>query len=150
MSTSSFPKSQSLSSVRGLTATEVARLKKVGIDNTKELLEAAPTTHAERKLAEATGISRDRIRGTFVLRQFHVEGFVNQYAMEPLAGDGSRLVFVTEAIENLPAGWRARETYTRVSPDELVEEFAIAPPGGEFEVYSEARLRRRPAESAGD
>jgi hypothetical protein len=44
-----------------------------------------------------------------VLRQFHVEGFVNQYVLEP-GSTPERLVFTTEAIENIPAGWRARET----------------------------------------
>jgi hypothetical protein len=31
--------------------------------------------------------SHDRARRTLVLRQFHQEGFVNQYAMLPVAAD---------------------------------------------------------------
>jgi hypothetical protein len=53
-------------------------------------------------------ISFDRIRKRFVLRQFHVEGFVNQYVEEP-GSTPTRLVFTSEAIENIPAGWRARD-----------------------------------------
>jgi hypothetical protein len=47
-------------------------------------------------------ISYDRGRKAFVLRQFHKEGFVNTYAG---ASDNPR-VFTTEAIENIPAGFR--------------------------------------------
>jgi hypothetical protein len=44
-----------------------------------------------------------------VFRQFHVEGFVNQYALDT-SSTADRLVFLSEAIENIPAGFRARET----------------------------------------
>jgi len=77
-----------------------------------------------------------------VLRQFHVEGFVNQYVHESTSEDGKRLTFVTEAIENIPPGWRARESYILTGPDELVERFELAEPGKDFEIYSETRLRR--------
>ncbi len=87
-------------------------------------------------------ISFDSARGKHVLRQFHVEGFVNQYVLESRSEDGKTLVFVTEAIENIPAGWRARETYLLVGPDELVERFELAEPGKDFELYTENRLRR--------
>ena len=75
--------------------------------------------------------SFDRVRKVLVLRQFHVEGFVNQYVHDPGSGGGS-LVFVTEAIENIPAGWRGRETYTFNGADELEEVFELAPPGKDF------------------
>jgi hypothetical protein len=84
--------------------------------------------------------SFDRSRKTIVFRQFHVEGFVNHYAAEP-GGDGE-VVFVSEAIENIPAGYRARETYRRVGPDEMEEIFELAASGKPFEVYSRSRLRR--------
>jgi hypothetical protein len=77
-----------------------------------------------------------------VLRQFHVEGFVNQYVHESTSEDGKTILFVTEAIENIPPGWRARETYILSGPDELVERFELAEPGKDFELYSETRLRR--------
>ena len=65
-------------------------------------------------------ISFDKVRKTFVLRQFHIEGFVNQYAMTSSSGDGRRL-FTLESIENIPAGYRARETYKIPGPDEFKE-----------------------------
>ncbi|MFN7131717.1 MAG: DUF4332 domain-containing protein [Myxococcales bacterium] len=56
------PKSYSLAIVRGLTAKEVAALKKVGIDSTKELLAAAKDTRAERALAAKAGLTQTRMR----------------------------------------------------------------------------------------
>jgi THAP4-like, heme-binding beta-barrel domain len=85
--------------------------------------------------------SFDRARKRLVLRQFHVEGFVNQYVQDADASD-SNLVFTTEAIENIPAGWRARETYIVHGPDEFEEIFELAEAGKPFEVYSRARLKR--------
>jgi hypothetical protein len=88
-------------------------------------------------------ISRDAMRKKFVLRQFHVEGFVNQYALDSLAADGKTFVFATESIENIPAGWRGRETYKILNEDEFVEIFELAEPGKGFEVYTENHLRRK-------
>jgi hypothetical protein len=83
-------------------------------------------------------ISYDRVRQRLVLRQFHVEGFVNQYVQEP----GAALVFTSESIENLPAAWRARESYIVHGPDEFEEIFELAEPGKAFAVYSRVRLKR--------
>jgi len=86
-------------------------------------------------------ISYDRNRKAFVFRQFHIEGFVNTYVATPSAGNA--LVFTSEAIENIPAGWRARETYRAVSVDEWLEIFELAEPGKDFTTYSETRLKKR-------
>src|SRR5437867_10901669 len=82
-------------------------------------------------------ISFDKSRKNFVLRQFHVEGFVNQYVMTGSSADGKTIVFTSENIENIPAGYRARETYKILGPDEFKEVFEIAEPGKDFEIYSE-------------
>ncbi len=87
-------------------------------------------------------IGYDQNRKTLVYRQFHVEGFVNQYAMQPIADPG-KLVFVSEAIENIAPGWRAKETYNKISKDEFEEVFGLAAPGKDFEVYSKSQLRRK-------
>jgi hypothetical protein len=83
-------------------------------------------------------ISYDAARTLFVFRQFHGEGFVNTY-VAPRAG--APIVFTSEAIENIPSGFRARETY-RLEADELLEVFELAEPGKDFAIYSETRLRR--------
>ena len=84
--------------------------------------------------------SYDRGRKAFVFRQFHVEGFTNTYVSESI--DEKSVVFTTESIENIPAGWRARETYRVVGPDEVIERFELAELGKDFTLYSETRLRR--------
>ena len=88
-------------------------------------------------------VSFDKSRKQFVLRQFHVEGFVNQYVQTSLSADRKTFVFTTEHIENIRAGWRARESYRIVSPDEFVETFELAEPGKDFELYTEGRFRRK-------
>ena len=87
-------------------------------------------------------ISYDRSRKTFVLRQFHSEGFVNQYKIESISADGKIIVFVSEDIENIPAGYRAKETYQIISDNEFHETFELAEPGKNFELYSKAVLKR--------
>lgn len=86
-------------------------------------------------------LSLDGRRTRLVLRQFHTEGFVNQYVEVPGAADGP-IVFETEAIENIPPGFRARETYTRRGPDAFDETFELAEPGKDFEIYSYTQFRR--------
>jgi hypothetical protein len=91
-------------------------------------------------------ISFDGQRQCYVLRQFHVEGFVNQYVMRPAAESGGpeprEWVFMSEAIENIPAGWRARERIAQPTDDDILERFDLAAPGADFELYVENRLRR--------
>jgi len=88
-------------------------------------------------------ISFDKSRKQFVFRQFHVEGFVNQYVTTSISTDGKAIVFTSEGIENIPAGWRARETYKIIGPDEFTETFELAGPEKDFEIYSEGRLTRK-------
>jgi hypothetical protein len=86
-------------------------------------------------------IGYDRARKKFVFRQFHQEGFVNTYVQEA-NNDPKKLVFNSEAIENIAPGWRARETYFLLNDQEFIERFELAESGKEFAVYSEARLKR--------
>ena len=87
-------------------------------------------------------ISYDKARKTFVFRQFHIEGFVNQYILDSISPDGKTIVFVTEAIENIPKGWRGRETYTVNEGRELIEIFDLAEPNKDFELYTKASFKR--------
>jgi hypothetical protein len=93
-------------------------------------------THEDRSI-----FSFDRARKRLVLRQFHIEGFVNQYVAEVPSKPGF-VVFTSEAIENIPPGYRARETYTLRGSSELEEVFELAEPGKEFAVYSRTVLKR--------
>lgn len=86
-------------------------------------------------------ISYDRSRKKLVFPQFHVECFVNHYATE--AGPDKLVRFNSETIENIPAGFRTRETYTVKGPNEFVERFEMAEPGKDFELYTETHFKRK-------
>jgi len=88
-------------------------------------------------------LSYDKARKTYVLRQFHVEGFVNQYVLETAPADGQTFVFVSEAIENIPAGFKARLTYKVLDADTFEQTFDIAQPGQEFACYSKGVMKRQ-------
>jgi hypothetical protein len=85
--------------------------------------------------------SFDRARKLILFRQFHVEGFVTTYVQDMAAKPGT-LSFTSESIENIPAGWRARETYLFHGADEVEEIFELAEAGQPFAVYSRTRLKR--------
>lgn len=80
-------------------------------------------------------ISYDKSRSLYVMREFHVEGYVNQCILESPAGGGNALVFVTESIENIAAGWRARTTLEVISDDSFRETFELAGPNQELACY---------------
>jgi hypothetical protein len=87
------------------------------------------TPDAKPEMHEDFGMySYDRALRKIVLRQFHVEGFVNEYTLDSISPDGKSLEFTTVRIENIASGWRAKEAYQIMSPDEVVETFSLAPP----------------------
>jgi hypothetical protein len=87
-------------------------------------------------------ISYDKIRKVFIFRQFHGEGFVNEYKLDSISADKKTLVFISESIENISAGWRAKEVYT-ITDNGINEAFYLAAPGKGFEEYTRARLERK-------
>ncbi len=88
-------------------------------------------------------ISYDQNREAFVLREFHVEGFVNQYVLDAVSDDARTLTFLAESLENMPEGWRGRETFRSLGDDEFQNTFELGRPDEEFKVYVETRLRRK-------
>ncbi|MCW3848166.1 FABP family protein [Sphingomonas sp. LB-2] len=84
----------------------------------------------------------DKARKCAVLRQFHSEGFVVQYVCSTPELGATELVFDSESIENIPAGFRSRETCRFTGWDAFEELFEIAEPGKDFELYSHNRLER--------
>jgi hypothetical protein len=85
--------------------------------------------------------SYDKQRKALMLRQFHIEGFVNTYKQVSEAG-AVKLVFESENFENFNNSWKARETYEFDGDDRFVETFELAPPGKDFQVYSRTELKR--------
>jgi hypothetical protein len=112
------------------------------IELTNRVVYAAQPANLKGETHEDRGtFSFDRAAKTIRFRQFHVEGFVVHYVLEPGGKDGT-VVFASDAIENIPAGYRSRETYVILGPDEFEEIFELAEPEKDFAVYSRARLQR--------
>ncbi len=84
----------------------------------------------------------DKLRRRAVLRQFHSEGFVAQYVAASDALDGAEIIFDSEAIENIPAGFKARETWRFTGADTFEEIFELAPAGRPLAPYSHNRFHR--------
>lgn len=84
---------------------------------------------------EIAFISYDQNRQKHVLREFHIEGYVNQYVLEDLAPDSKKFVFITESVENIPTGWQARTTYEILGKDEFRETFELAGPDQEWSCF---------------
>ena len=98
----------------------------------------------EGAIHEDTGfISYDSGREAFILRQFHVEGFVNTYVLDSLSADGNTLVFVTEAVENAPPGTRVRWEIVFRGEDELATSFHVAWSEGDYQCFSQDVLSRQ-------
>lgn len=85
--------------------------------------------------------SYDKQRKVLMLRQFHIEGFVNTYKQVSDSG-ATKLVFESEAFENFNNSWKARETYEFDGDERFVETFELAAPGKDFQVYSRTELKR--------
>lgn len=79
--------------------------------------------------------SYDGTRKVIVLRQFDSLGFVSTYVQDRAASRAGHVVLVSEHLENVPAGWRARYTYDFVGPDEYSEHFELDPNGKGFSTY---------------
>ncbi len=67
---------------------------------------------------------------------------MNEYKLDSLSANGKRFVFVSEAIENIPPGWRAKETYDILNEDQIRETFELAEPDKPFALYSQEVLNR--------
>jgi hypothetical protein len=88
-------------------------------------------------------MSYDKERKTFMLRQFHEEGFVNVYALDSDRSMPAYLVFDSVSFENFSNEWKARESYEVVSADEFIETFELAAPGKDFVLYSRNHFKRK-------
>jgi hypothetical protein len=87
-------------------------------------------------------LSYDTRQKKIVWRQFHSEGFVHEYTLDSVSADGRSLEFLSVRIENIPPGFRAKESYRMLSADEVESTFWLAEPSKDFEVYTEAHLKR--------
>ncbi len=125
---------RSYKSVLNATAIEVRNMSKY-----------PPTEkHPKGEVHEDYGnIIYDKARKTFLLRQLHAEGFANDYVLESISPDKKTLIFTSEAIINIPKGWKARETYRILGVNEFEETFELAAPDKEFAVYTKVKFKRQ-------
>lgn len=77
-------------------------------------------------------ISYNSNDSSIVLREFHVEGFVNIYLFDQSISNDSTFIFITREIENNPGNWVARSTLRKRSDKEFWEIFEIATDGKNF------------------
>jgi hypothetical protein len=102
------------------------------------------TSHPQGELHEDIGyFSYDKAKKTFKLRQFHIESFVNTFVIDSISADKKTIVFISEDIENIPKGFRAKETYRLLGDNEIEETFEIAEPNKDFQVYTKVKLIRQ-------
>lgn len=88
-------------------------------------------------------ISFDRTRKKFVFRQFHVEGFVNQYVLNDSLSSDTCFVFESEIIENFVPGGTARFTINILSQTEIETIFDVGMPGREMVCYGKNSLTKQ-------
>jgi hypothetical protein len=86
--------------------------------------------------------SYDRARQTIVLRQFDTLGFVGTYTLDKASSSANKWVLLGESLENVPKGWKARYTFTLVSPDEYHEMLELDADGKGFRPYVTNRFLR--------
>ncbi len=88
-------------------------------------------------------ISYDRSRKKFVFRQFHIEGFINQYVLDSISEDGKTIRWVSEKMENAPPSWKVELIYTIKDDNTLEESFNLGMPNRNFECFNLNLLKRQ-------
>ncbi|MGD9930102.1 MAG: hypothetical protein AB7U05_08785 [Mangrovibacterium sp.] len=87
-------------------------------------------------------ISFDKARNLIVFRQFHIEGFINQYVLIDSLSTDNFLVFQTEHIENFVPGGSAKWTIEKTGDHEIETKFYLAFPGQDAACYGTNKLTR--------
>jgi len=82
-------------------------------------------------------ISFVKSRKLHVLRQFNIEGYVNQYILNDSLSNDSTLVFETEIIENFVPGGKTRWVLEKNSDIEIKTTFEVSFPGKEYIVLEQ-------------
>lgn len=88
-------------------------------------------------------ISFDKARKVFVFRQFHTEGFINQYVLNDSLSTDKSFVFESEVIENFVQGGTARFTIHIKSDSEIETLFDVGFPGREMACFGKNSLQKK-------
>lgn len=98
----------------------------------------------EGEIHEDVGIiSFDKGRKVYVFRQYHIEGFYNEYVLNESLSNEKTIVFETEKIENFVPGGRARFTINVKSDSEIETLFDVGFPGKEMSCFGKNQLRKK-------
>ncbi|UCE05848.1 MAG: hypothetical protein JSW07_20030 [bacterium] len=92
---------------------------------------------------DRTFYSYDKNRNLIVVRQFNIEGFINQFVLDSLSSDQKTLIFITESSENAPPGLKARLIYEIENENEFVETFELGFTGKEFSCWMINHWKRK-------
>jgi len=87
-------------------------------------------------------VSHDKNRNLIVFRQFHNEGFINQYILNDGLSRPDSLIFESEIIENFVDGGRARFTIKIINTNQIETFFDVSFPEQEFSCYGHNKLSR--------
>ncbi len=87
-------------------------------------------------------ISFDKGRGVIVFRQYHNEGFFNEYVLNDSISTPAKLIFETERIENFVPGGRAQFTINIINKDEIQTVFDVGFPGKEMACFGTNDLQK--------
>ena len=88
-------------------------------------------------------ISFDKVRKLIVFRQFHIEGYVNQYTLNDSLSSDTVLVFETETIENFMPGGKAKWTIKKIAENQIETIFEVSFPGKEYTCYGRNKLTKQ-------
>jgi len=111
----------------------------------KNRSEFEPTPqNPEGEIHEDYGIiSFDKTRKVFVFRQFHVEGFINQYILNDSLSNEKTLIFESEHIENFVPGGTARYTVNFKNTTEIETLFDVGFPEKEMSCFGQNQLSKK-------
>lgn len=98
----------------------------------------------EGEIHEDIGIiSFDKAENAVVFRQYHTEGYMNEYILNDSLSTSDVLVFETREIENFVPGGKARFTIKILSDHELETVFDVGFPGREMACFGTNRLVKK-------
>ncbi len=123
---------------------EANKVNKVVLDSNFFLMETKATFDVEEnnRHEDKKFISYNKLTDKLILREFHSEGFVNEYEVDSMSTDLKYIVFLSRALENMPDGWKARMTIQIIDDGNYREQFDMARPGEPFRQYVVAAWRR--------
>lgn len=87
-------------------------------------------------------ISFDKGRNLIVIRQFNIEGYINQYMLSDSLSNDSILVFESESIENFVPGGKARWTIKKISENQIETIFDVAFPDSDYSCMGVNKLQK--------